>query len=276
MSKSQRLTLKQIRQVHELIDRIRDFGDRPEIWQRIALEGLLRLLGGNIGFSVDIRLSPQGIPQLIDPIDTGWQTESARRRFEEYAVSGEMTADPGTIKLLEAQKKSRFLTVTRRQLVDDQIWYRSPSVSEARRSGDVDDFVIYSAALMPKGSQGLIIYRAWDDKPFEPRHRRIMQFFGLELLRAIKSSHTTPPVHTYLPQLPPRLRGTFELMLSPISHKQIAEKLHLSHHTINDYQKQIYKMFSVNSRPELMCLFRPSKLPIRLPPGLWEDAPGGA
>ncbi len=147
MSKSNHLRLREIRQVHDLINRISEFGDRPEIWERIALEGLLKILGGNVGFTLDTPLLPDGSPQLIDPIDTGWHTDSARQRFIQYAASsGEMAADPGTIAVLQAQQKNRFISNTRRELVDDATWYASPCVSEARHMSDVDDFVIISSA----------------------------------------------------------------------------------------------------------------------------------
>jgi hypothetical protein len=269
MSNSNRLRLNDIRQVHHLIGNIRDFGDRPEIWQRIALEGLLKILGGNIGFTVDIRIAPQGFPQLVDPIDTGWQTQSVRRRFNEYAVSGEMARDPGTMKLLEAQKKNRFVTCTRSGLVDDAMWYSSPCVSEARRMGDVDDFVICSSAVKRDRCHGFIVYRPWGDRRFQARHCRIVQYFRLELLRAIHDSQSPSSAHPCIPQLPQRMRQPFELMLTSLSLKEIARKLHLSRHTVNGYQKEIYRLLNVKSRPELMCLFQPSKHPIRLPGNLY-------
>jgi DNA-binding CsgD family transcriptional regulator len=268
MSKSSRLRLRDIRQVHNLIGYIRDAGDSPEIWQRIALEGLLKILGGNIGFTVDIRIAPEGFPQLIDPIDTGWQTQSVRRRFQEYAVSGEMARDPGTMKLLEAQKKKRFITCTRAELVDDAMWYSSPCVSEARRMGDVDDFVICTSGVKRDNIYGFIVYRPWSDRRFQARQCRIMQYFRLELLRAIRDCQSPPPPHPYIHQLSPRLRQPFELMLTSLSLKEIARKLQLSRHTVNGYQKEIYRLLNVKSRPELMCLFRPSKRPIRLPANL--------
>ena len=64
------------------------------------------------------------------------------------------------------------------------------------------------------------------------------------------------------------MRETLELMLSPLSLKEIAEQLQLSRHTVNDYQKSLYRIFNVNSRAALMCLFRPTRRPIRLPDGL--------
>jgi DNA-binding CsgD family transcriptional regulator len=268
MPKSQRLRLHEIRQVHELIDHITEFGDRPDIWRQIALEGLTRLVGGNMALTVDFRMTPEGIPLNVDPLDSGWQTESVRHRYYEYVTSGEMAEDPGVIGLLEQQKLHRFLTATRRQLVDDGPWYDSPTVSEARRMGDVDDLIVTSIELKPGITQGFVVYRPWGAKPFEPRQRRIVRLFHIGLARAIQRSDEPKPIFGPMPHLSPRLKQTLELMLTPMSAKEIAAELRLSRFTINDYQKALYRIFDVTNRMALVCKFRPMKRQIRLPDGL--------
>jgi DNA-binding CsgD family transcriptional regulator len=265
MPASQRLRLHKVRQVHELVQRISEVGDRPEVWRRLALEGLIRILGGTVGLTVDIELTAAGIPQMIDPIDIGWQSESVRQRFGQYAASGEMAADPGATTLLKVQRERQVIVRTRRELIDDATWYRSPCVSEARRMGQVDDFVIASTAAGPGATHGLIVYRAWGETPFEPRHRRLMQLFRLELTRAIRASTQLKPIDGPLPHLSPRQRQTLDLMLSPMTLSQIAAHLGISRHTINDYQKALYRIFQVKSRPELLSRFPAPRRAIRLP-----------
>ena len=105
--------------------------------------------------------------------------------------------------LFAAHRQARFVNRTRRELVDDRTWYRSPVVQEARRSGDVDDFVISSVAVSSIATHGLIVYRSWNDRPFTTRHRRIMQLFRLELTRAIRDSHGPQLIFGDLPPLAP-------------------------------------------------------------------------
>jgi DNA-binding CsgD family transcriptional regulator len=257
MPSSQRLRLHDIRQIHELIARIAEFGERPDIWRRIALEGLIHIVGGNVGLTVDMKVEPQGSLQWLDPIDTGWQTESVRRRFGEYVSSGEMAADPAMRAVLSLRSQRPVLISTRRELVEDGDWYRASSVSEGRKMGDVDDFLLSLTTRNGSGLHGWILYRPWKARPFEERHRRIMRLFRLELRRAIRESRTIRPLHGELPPLSPRQRQMLELLLSPLSGKQIAAKMGLSRHTANDYQKSIHRIFNVNSRPELIYQFRP-------------------
>jgi DNA-binding CsgD family transcriptional regulator len=73
------------------------------------------------------------------------------------------------------------------------------------------------------------------------------------------------PIFGQLPHLSPRLRQTLKLMLTPMSLKEIAAELHLSRHTINDYQKSLYRLFGVNTRAALICLFHPANRSIRIP-----------
>lgn len=53
--------------------------------------------------------------------------------------------------------------------------------------------------------------------------------------------------------LPPRLRRTLERLLAGESEKTAARAMGISHHTVHEYVKQIYKHFGVNSRGELMA-----------------------
>ena len=54
-------------------------------------------------------------------------------------------------------------------------------------------------------------------------------------------------------QLPPRVRQVLRCLLEGDGDKQIAARLQLSPHTVNQYIKTIYAHFQVNSRPELLA-----------------------
>jgi DNA-binding NarL/FixJ family response regulator len=46
-----------------------------------------------------------------------------------------------------------------------------------------------------------------------------------------------------------------DLLLEGCSEKDIAERIYLSHHTIHLHAKQLYRIFSVHSRAELLALW---------------------
>jgi DNA-binding CsgD family transcriptional regulator len=51
------------------------------------------------------------------------------------------------------------------------------------------------------------------------------------------------------------LQQVLERLLRGDGAKQVASHLGLSIHTVNDYTKELYRRFGVNSRAELLSLF---------------------
>lgn len=59
-----------------------------------------------------------------------------------------------------------------------------------------------------------------------------------------------------LPLLSPRQRMTLDLLVQGYSRSSIAEHLEISPHTANDYVKDVYRHFQVQSQAELIARFR--------------------
>jgi DNA-binding CsgD family transcriptional regulator len=252
MLRSQRLRLHELRQIHNLLGEITELGQDPQAWRAHALRGLRDLVHGQVAFTLDYADAlPGRAIRPIQPIDLGWPSESARRRFYQYIESGESIEDPAAQSLFELHQRVRLVTCFRRQLVDDRTWYAAPSVVNGRHYADIDDFVCTTFALRPGMLHGFIIYRGMREPAFDLHERRIMRMFHVELLRLIRntaSNHATPNGGT----LSPRLQQTLELLLTGAGVKDIAGSMQLSHHTVNDYMKELYRRMQVTSRPELM------------------------
>jgi len=257
MATSQRISSKQIYEIQELVARVMEVGHNPAHWRWLAIDGLKRMLQAQVGLTLDVRLTDH-TPVMVDPIDVGWQTDSVRRRYGEYVESGEMARDPGGTTWLAEHSKHRYVCRTRRELVDDRRWYGSASVSEARKLGDVDDFVVSSIAIRPDAIHGIIIYRSWSEKCFERRHLRLLNLFHLQLARADRVAQRRR--QELVEKLPPRLQQTLEMLFSPLSLKEIARELGISRHTVNDYQKRLYERFEVTSRVELIYRLGPTSM----------------
>lgn len=254
MSKSQRLRFADTRRVQSLVHELGDGGSEPHAWRLAALQGLQNLVGGQVAFTIDCdNAFPQNAPHLVEPIDIGWDTDSSRQRFLQYMTSGESGGDPGTIALMESHVTTRFVTRYRRQMVNDAEWYASPTVSEARRSGNVDDYLHTSVRLRPGVIQGFILYRAWGDTPFAERERKLLRLFHAHLLQRISAGIHPSQMLNAPPMLAPRLRQTFELLLEGRSMKEIAQRLGISRHTVNDYLKVLYRRFNVHTRAQLLA-----------------------
>ena len=97
-----------------------------------------------------------------------------RQAFYDYS-QGQVVEDPGARALLARHSKVKFSTFTREQEIDDRTWYDSPSVSELRRFGRVDDFLSSTVSWQPGWLHGFIVYRPWGGRRFDSRERRLMR-----------------------------------------------------------------------------------------------------
>jgi DNA-binding CsgD family transcriptional regulator len=261
LSVSQRLRIWEVRAVGDLLGQIAELGRNPTAWRMRALEGLHDLTGGSVAMTLDMANAQPGMqPQPIDPLDIGWD-EQTRQIYFSYYTSNVVVEDPGAEALFANHQRTHFLTMTRRQMVDDQRWYASPAVSEYRKSGNVDDFVCSSVSWPVGWLQGFIVYRPWGGSRFDRRQRRIMRLFHLGLMRLYRSSRRENPQNDVIADLPPRAAQTLDLLLLGDTPKDIAAKLYISAHTVNDYTKMIYRRLGVATRSQLLTRFlAPSEL----------------
>ena len=250
MSRSERLSYKQVREVAELVGESVDLGRDPTAWRTHALSGLVRLTGGRVGLTIDLQGPPGAAPQMLDPIDLGFDDGARRVFYHDYAsVAHE---DPGMQALSRIHTRARFASATRRELVDDGDWYTARAVSELRRSGDVDDFVCTSVVIRPNVLHGFVVYRNWGEPPFGVRERRVLRLFQAGIMREYARSSADLPGTGQIETLPPRVRQTLDEIVAGKSLKQIAASLRISRHTVNDYTKVLHKTFGVSSRAELL------------------------
>lgn len=229
MPKSQRLRLREITAVHDLVSEIAEQGADCTRWRTHAVLGLTRLVHGNVGLTLDMQdVLPGRIPRPIDCIDLGWATQASRDFFHQYCLE-EVKRDPGAKALIDIHSKVRFASFCRREMIDDTTWYNARSVSEMRRGGDVYDFVCSSIAVRPGWLHGFIVYRPWGATPFEAHERRLLRYFHARLYRLYRDSlnHAAGP----RAGLPPRVAQVLDLLLTGSSMKQIASHLDISHST---------------------------------------------
>ncbi len=286
---SQRLRLADVRNVHRLVEEVADRGIDPAAWRAHMLTRLCALTGGRVGMTMHLRNAVPGrMPDLLDVFDVGFDGVRARGRFAEYARSDERAVDPGALALVAGHQRARFVTAARHEVIDAGEWYASPVVSEARRSADIDHFLVSTIRLdRPGHLTGLILYKDWGTPPFSPRDRRVVRLFHVELLRRIfpgtGTARTPPPPPTAGPvttttaaaaavphpnRLPPHLRRVLSRLLAGRSVKEAAADLDLSPHTVKGYAKELYARAGVTSRGELAAAYLngPGGRPIFLPP----------
>src|SRR4029079_8735987 len=75
---------------------------------------------------------------------------------------------------------SPMFTFTRDQLLRDRAWYGCEQVQGLRRTARVDSFIYTAYAPTRSTAMALSFHRAWGERPFSERERRIVDLFHRE------------------------------------------------------------------------------------------------
>lgn len=172
--------------------------------------------------------------------------------FLRFLNIGQQTCVDPSMAPLAGAMSGPFCTLTREPLVEDRIWYRSQHVQELRKAARVDSF-IHSIAISGEGGMRCIaLHRAWGERAFSERERRLVDVFHREC--GFLHAPTSGLREGRLRGLAPRLADTLRGLARGRSEKHVAADLQLSPHTVHEYVKALYRHFGVRSRSELLAL----------------------
>jgi DNA-binding CsgD family transcriptional regulator len=253
MGKAQALCIGDVRAVFYLLNELRDLGAQPQLWKRHMLCELCRLIGGQVGISV--QTAHAGAVDLATSVitDIGWAGEKERLNWINYCRRNDLSVDPSRAALTRLMAFGRPFVRTREQLCPDRCWYANDHVQITRKESDVDNFIFsYRLLLNPQRHHWLYLMRPWDDIAFMPRQRRLVRLFHDELGRILEKDAARSATFCPLSQLSPRLRETLNLLSRGLSEKQVARNLCCSNHTIHGYVKELHKRLNVSNRVELL------------------------
>jgi DNA-binding CsgD family transcriptional regulator len=254
VGKSRHLRLGDVRAAFRLVGECRDLGDDPGLWGRHLYEGLCRLTGARVGIGGELRA--RGSDELALTIDTGLGP-AERAVIADFFRSGGFGRHP--VLAAFAEWTGRVAARTRRQLVADRDWYRSPAYTRYHRAIGTDHSLV-SPLLLPDGALNMItLHRTAGEQDFSPRERRLLLLVHDEAGRLIGTALTRASSDP-LAGLSPRVRQTLACLLEGDGEKQAAARMGLSVPTVHQYVTVLYRHFGVASRAELLARFirRPS------------------
>ncbi|MCY1054006.1 helix-turn-helix transcriptional regulator [Nannocystis sp. SCPEA4] len=223
------------------------------------VQGLLQIIGGRFAAVVtlsDFRAEGQGRP--VDIVMAG-HDEPLGSLFSAYRMEG-VRINPVMARLMAGRHTgdSPIRVVTRRELVDDAAWYRTPFVAERLRAADTDDGI---CGVRRRGASGHVraftVVRGWGERPFEPEDAALVHVF--EAAADDLLDDDAPGWPQPRRPLTPREARVLELLLGGQNEKQFADCLGLSIHTVHQYIKAVFRAFGVSGRAELMAKFIPSR-----------------
>lgn len=260
MPKSEMLRVADVRAILRLVGECRDLGDDRVSWRDHLVASLARLVDADLGSAGEmagcrsLAVSDLGVthwmqPGLVDPA----VVDAAMAEFRRDPAFA-----PTLIEYLRRSPLDEGLCLSRRQIVDDRDWYVSGDYQIIHRSCGLDHILWCFRPIRsgPNGesSSGLILTRAEGRRDFSGRDRLLVR----EVHAAIAPLIGGPLARFEDPSpsdLSPRARQVLVCMLEGDGDKQIASRLALSPHTVNQYTKAIFRHFGSRSRAEVLALW---------------------
>lgn len=257
MAESVRLKQSDVREAIRVIGECRELGDDPLIWRNHCLERIAKLVDADIAGGGETAGCLTGVittpGMTLWGFDHGFNLEGLQILWEWNAT------DPNYSELWKKVREELLQTpsgvaVSRHQMLNNDQWYRAPDYQLAMRTLGADATVLSFHQRSKGGDQfeGACFFRAKDRPSFRDDEVALITLIHGEIARLVGG-----PLASFVEprpsQLPPRVREALRCLLEGDSDKQIAARLHLSPHTVNQYTKRIFRHFQVSGRVELIA-----------------------
>jgi DNA-binding CsgD family transcriptional regulator len=211
---------------------------------------LTRIVGGAFsGLVNETDWVPGGRGTVLEFAVDGFDANSAPIMEAVHARGSSF--NPALKAMKELALSDRGLVCRREQLVPDKAWYRSDYADAYILRYGYDGGVF---SVIPLGAQAVFgagILRARRDRRFSDEDLELQRMFITAAARLWRAPPTMDPRAA---QLPPRLRRIFELYLTGLSEKEVADRLCLSWATVHSYTRDLYRKLGVGSRAQLLAV----------------------
>ena len=257
MNKPLYLTEDDARAVIRLLSDVAELDGDHRVKKRFVVSRLAGLVDSDVWVWLMTRKAADAsspVPYLL--IDGGWRDDQQKALYLQWH------SDPEWDRLVNrplAALWSRHFTRVRQELVSDERFYASPFFEQWMVPAGLDQILGsgYPVGCDDHGEMthsGLMFYRARGKPAFGDRERCILHLVACEV-DWLHRADTNVPAAEHVANLPPRLYQVMLLLLAGDSKKQIAHKLDLSYHTVDEYTQHLHHRFGVQSRGELLAKF---------------------
>ena len=224
--------------------------------KRYLLNGILRMVGGDVWVWIQGFFgSADRPPAAIQLLDEGWSNPEQRNWFYR-SISEEKNPHPGQVRFAEIISKDlRHLTVLKQQMVTDEELVASENYKHFYQHCGLGAMMMSIYPVSAAGHySGIGVHRVQGKPDFTERDRRILHLITSEIDWLHRAGVPESGAPSAVP-LTQRQRQVLFFLLAGDSIKQVAAKLEISAHTVNDYVKLIHKYYNVSSRGELLSKF---------------------
>lgn len=257
MADSTSISFEDVREITRIIGECRELGDDPFVWRQHFMASLSRLVGaelvlcGEVGGAISGKVCVPG--GTAYGFEHGFNLEGYQRLGELYAEGPMKSEMFSTVIQRVAAKPGHGTTFARQEILSDREWDRSYDRRRICASLGNEDCL---HSLYPTGRSdyydSITIGSAPGRRKIGEREVALVKVVHSEIARMVGGPlaefHEPSPS-----QLAPRVRQVLRCFLEGDGDKQVAARLDLSKHTVNQYAKTIFAHFQVNSRQELLA-----------------------
>jgi DNA-binding CsgD family transcriptional regulator len=258
VGKSTTLRSTEWRAILRLVNECRDLGDDSSVWHEHSMAELAKLTGSSYGMGGEQIDCRKLTPRVASLSIWGWQNgfvdisvfESHMQVFEE-----DTSYSSCLIEYLRLYNRDDGLCLARSSFIPDRDWYSCNDYQRIQVSYK-SDHMLWCFRSVPASSQDLtsaiVLSRPKGDCDYSARECALVREFNEAIAPLVGG-----PLASYAEPSPSDLsrreRDVLGCLLEGDGDKQIAARLRLSVHTVNQYTKRIYRHFGVQGRAELLA-----------------------
>ena len=242
----------EIRAIVRLISRVVANPGNHAAKKRFLMDGLCDLIGANAwAWTLSCQRDPDK-PQIYTSFLNGGFSEEGLVKVLQAIEHPDMVQIAAKF-FSEIQKRQCHLTRLRYQITNKKR-FESSGAHLAWKAANVGPTILSLRPLDGRSASVIGLYRHYNKEEFTAREARIAHVVVSEV----------PWLHEQgwpddrgekVPMLSKRQRLTLNLLIQGQSRKHIADNMNISVNTVQEYTKNIYRRFKVNSQAELMHRF---------------------
>jgi DNA-binding CsgD family transcriptional regulator len=156
--------------------------------------------------------------------------------------------------LMKFLDKSREVCVSRSEIWHDNLWYQSEFAHQLIHTHRLDHFLVCVHYLSQDSWTHWTVFRQAGKDDFSVRDRQLVLAALSGVVWMKPSISESIPAEAFR-NLSQRRRTVMLLLLEGLARKEIANRLQLTLHTVNDHIKAIFEHFQVKSATQLAARF---------------------